>query len=193
MPFGQVKESAIEMAAISLSVIGKKNEPLYVREFDEVLSADLMSEELLFGLQWIEPSKEGMNGDSISARHQFVMHAALDRFEQLAGPLPGYGWRKPGASGVDGMFVGLLCPIEDLKVYGYVTTTRIKILLVVEDDAMPEMQSSIENDIRSLLSKIHQLFIEDHLINPFKDIGSKIVSKRFDLLVHQHISDFNQS
>lgn len=183
------------MAAISLSVIGKNDEPLYVRQFDEVLSADLMSEELLFGLQSIEPSKEAINGDSTlcSARHQFVMHAALDRFEQLAGPLPGYGWRKPGASGVDGMFVGLLCPIEDLRVYGYVTTTRIKILLVVEDDAVPEMQSSIDNDIKSLLSKIHQLFIEDHLLNPFKDIGSKIVSKRFDRLVYQHISDFNQS
>lgn len=183
------------MAAISLSVIGNKNEPLYVREFDQTPSADLLSEELLVGLHSVEPNKEALNNDSsiCSVRHLFIMHAALDRYEQLAGPLPAYGWRKPGASGVDGMFVGLLCPIEDLRVYGYVTTTKIKILLVVEDDAVPEMQSSIDNDIKSLLSKIHEVYIEDHLLNPFKDIGSAIVSKRFDKLVYQHISDFNQS
>lgn len=178
------------MSAISLSVIGKNNEPVYVREFDDILSADLMSEESLFGLRSID-LKLNSGSNLCSTRHQFVMHAALDRLEQLAGPPPGYGWRRPGASGVDGMFVSL-CPVEDLRVYAYVTTTRIKILLVVEDDAVPEIQSSIDNDIKSMLSKIHQLYIED-ILNPFKDIGSTIVSKRFDNLVYQHISDFNQS
>lgn len=182
------------MAAISLSIIGKNNEPLYVREFDENMTVDLMSEELLFGLQSNKVDTNRMHDDttSCSPRHQFIMHAALDRFSQLSGPPPGYGWRKQGASGVDGMFVGLLCPVEDLRVYGYATTTRIKILLVVEDDAVPKLQSSIDNDIKSLLSKIHQLYIED-LLNPFKDIGSTIVSKRFDQQAYQHISDFNHS
>lgn len=181
------------MAAISLSVIGKNNEPLYVREFD-ALSEDLVSEELLFGLPSIDLNLNALNRDSntlCSARLQFVMHSALDRLEQLAGPPPGYGWRKQGATGVDGMFVSL-CTVEDLRVHAYVTTTRIKILLVVEDDAVPEMQPSIDNDIKSLLSKVHQLYTE-HLLNPFKDIGSTILSKSFDRLLYQHISDFNQS
>ena len=69
-----------------------------------------------------------------SIRQQFIMHAALDRLEQLAGPPPGYGWRnknnknsantnniinsnKGSGAGADGMFVGLLCPIEDQRVY----------------------------------------------------------------------------
>jgi hypothetical protein len=181
------------MAVISLSVIDKNNKPLYVREFDQTLSADLMSEEQLFGFQSIEQSEEAMNIDSMccSPRHQFVMHAALDKFEQLAGPLPGYGWRNAGIN--QGMFVGYLCPIEDLRVYCYVLTTRIKILLVVEDDAVPEMQPSIDNEIKALLTKIHALYIEYLLSQNFKEIGSVIVSKRFDRLVYQHISDFNQS
>lgn len=90
------------------------------------------------------------------------------------------------------MFVGLLYPVEDMRVYGYVTTTRIKLVLVVEDDALPEMQSSIDNDIKALLSKIHELYIED-LLNPFKDIGSAIVSKRFEDRVQRFVDAFNQS
>jgi hypothetical protein len=179
------------MATISLSIIGKNNEPLFIREFDENLSTDSIFEELLFGL----PAPEERVSSSFitcSTRHQFMMHAALDRFEQLAGPPPGFGWRKPGATGVDGMFVGLLYPVEDMRVYGYVTTTRIKLVLVVEDDALPEMQSSIDNDIKALLSKIHELYIED-LLNPFKDIGSAIVSKRFEDRVQRFVDAFNQS
>jgi hypothetical protein len=179
------------MATISLSIIGKNDEPLFIREFDENLSTDSIFEELLFGLPAPE---ERVSSSSItcSTRHQFIMHAALDRFEQLAGPPPGFGWRKPGAIGVDGMFVGLLYPVEDMRVYGYVTTTRIKFVLVVEDDALPEMQSSIDNEIKALMSKIHELYIED-LLNPFKDIGSAIVSKRFEDRVQRFVTAFNQS
>jgi hypothetical protein len=108
------------MAAISLAIIGKNNEPLYMREFsDDTGTTENLSEENLFGL----PAAKNGNGSSIggfecSIRHQFIHHAALDRFEQLAGPLPGVGWRKPGVSGTDGMFVGLLCPVEEMRVYG---------------------------------------------------------------------------
>ena len=118
------------MAAISLSVIGKNNEPLYAREFADIQSEDLMSEELLFGLKSIDLNVDTTSDSShlCSTRHQFLMHGALDRLEQLAGPPPGYGWRRPGASGVDGMFASL-CTVEDFRIYAYVTTTRIKIIL----------------------------------------------------------------
>jgi hypothetical protein len=38
--------------------------------------------------------------------------------------------------------------------------------------------------------KIHQLYIAD-LLNPFKDIGSAIVSKRFDERVQKYVAGFN--
>eukprot|EP00980_Cylindrotheca_fusiformis_P010112 scaffold2243_cov122-Cylindrotheca_fusiformis.AAC.28 len=179
------------MAAISLSIVGKNNKPLFIQEFDENLAIDSISEELLFGLPPLQESMAS-SGFRCSTRHQFIMHAALDRFDQLAGPPPGYGWRKPAETGGDGMFVGFLSPWEDTRIYGYVTTTRIKIMLVVEDDAIPEIQSSIDNDIKTLLSKIHELYVED-MLNPFKEVGSPVVSQRFQDKVQQFVYAFNQS
>ena len=104
------------MSAISLAVIGKNNEPLYIKEFfdSESRSAEhFVSDEELFGLP---PSMR--TAVHCSPRQQFILHAALDRFEQLAGPHPGSAWRAAGVSGTDAMWVGLLYPIEDIRVYG---------------------------------------------------------------------------
>lgn len=79
------------MAAVGLCIIGKRNDPLYIKVFEE--------------------------DDAL--RLQFILHDALDRFEQLEGPPPGYAWRTgSGVSGADAMFVGLLQPVEELLVYG---------------------------------------------------------------------------
>jgi hypothetical protein len=104
------------MAAVSLAILGKTNEPLYLREF--LYGGRLsLSEEELFGLTVVD--HQGVVDETpCSLRQQFILHAALDRFEQLSGPPPGYAWRKPGVQGTDAMFVGLLCPVENMRVYG---------------------------------------------------------------------------
>jgi hypothetical protein len=135
------------MAAISFAIIGKNNEPLYLKEFDDSLNTSI-SEEEFFGVSLSTPRNQ------ISLKHEFLLHAALDRLEQVAGPPPGYGWRKSSDSLKSGMFVGLLCPHEEVRVYGYVTTTKIVFLLTVEDDSVPEMQQSIDNEIKSLMVSI---------------------------------------
>lgn len=141
------------MSAISLAVIGKGNEPLYIRDFCEnVTRDDWEGDKELFGLSVVSSSatpttstnvepmdsaattstttsttprraKRSHNTSSsgsvqCSLRQQFILHAALDRFDQLAGPHQGFAWRTPGAFGSDAMFVGLLCPVEDMRVYG---------------------------------------------------------------------------
>jgi hypothetical protein len=113
------------MTAISLAIVAKSSEPLYIKEFFDEGSkheGDLISEEELFGLPApTENSNESSSNKQhpdCSLRQQFILHAALDRFEQLDGPPPGYAWRSPGVSGADAMFVGLLCPVEDMRVYG---------------------------------------------------------------------------
>jgi hypothetical protein len=109
----------LTMAALSIVIIGKNNEPLYMKQFGDVTGQENgMVEEDLF-LSLVKDTRlTSVGGFQCSPRHQFIMHAALDRFEQLAGPTPGFGWRKPGVSGTDGMFVGLLCPVEEMRVYG---------------------------------------------------------------------------
>mmetsp|Transcript_131337 Transcript_131337/g.379944 ORF Transcript_131337/g.379944 Transcript_131337/m.379944 type:complete len:184 (-) Transcript_131337:23-574(-) len=179
------------MAALSLAVVGKNNEPLYLKEFRE---ADLVDDLALFGINGEEEeksSKETWNGFQCSCRQQFIMHAALERVEQLAGP-EGFGWRAPNATGADAMFVGLLAPVEETRVYGYVTTTGIKFILVVEDEAVPDIQKNVDDEIKALMIEIHNLFVAD-LMNPFKEIGSHIQSKRFVRGVQNCVAAFNQT
>ena len=132
------------MAAVSLAILGKDGEPLYIKEFrDDDEDADggagggsaskAVAEEELFGLPAPPASASFDEDDGVGAargrrhqggafdcsvRQQFILHAALDRFDQLSGPPPGCAWRRQGATGRDAMFAGLLCPVEDLRVYG---------------------------------------------------------------------------
>jgi hypothetical protein len=102
--------------AASLAIIGKNNEPLYLKEFLDENALPLASEEELFGLA---PKLANSNrGSCCSVQQQFLLHTALDRFEHLAGPPPGCAWRAPGVIGTDAMWVGLLYPVEDMRIYG---------------------------------------------------------------------------
>jgi hypothetical protein len=50
------------------------------------------------------------------------------------------------------MWVGLLCPVEDLRVYGYLTNTNIKLMCVVEDSdemGVGQFQQTREAELRS--------------------------------------------
>mmetsp|Transcript_46887 Transcript_46887/g.114365 ORF Transcript_46887/g.114365 Transcript_46887/m.114365 type:complete len:215 (-) Transcript_46887:2158-2802(-) len=204
--------SASAADVTSIAILGKDNEPLYIREFIRIDNTDVDGQqhqqdesELLFDLPMVGCGTDTASGTATSkcsVRQQFIMYAALDRLDQLAGPPPGYGWRNNNNSinkgGADGMFVGLLCPAEDQRVYGYVSTTKIKFLLVTEDDGTsnPVSSSTSENDsnsenIKLLLTQIHELYIED-MLNPFKIIGSPITSKRFERRIEELIQAFNQ-
>jgi len=89
------------MSVVSLAIVGKANTPIYLKEF-------LEGEEDPFG----------QSSASCSLKQQFILHAALDRFEQLSGPPPGCAWREKEHRGDTAMFAGLLCPVEDMRVYG---------------------------------------------------------------------------
>jgi hypothetical protein len=110
------------MAALSLAIIGKNNEPLYMKEFREAGLSQEMDDATLFQLATgpLSSHTDLPGGFDCSVRHQFILHAAVDRLEQLAGPLPGYGWKQSVTAhhGIEGCFVGLLTPVEDMRVYG---------------------------------------------------------------------------
>jgi hypothetical protein len=185
------------MTLISLAIVGKRNKPLFLREFrDNVTSMDIPEAEL-FGLA----VQSGMGTDGFSARakecslkQQFILHAALDRFEEL---LVGddVSWRDPNATGSNAMWVGLLCPVEDMRVYGYVTTTKFKLMAVVEDivTAKPIQTKVMEEELKQLLITVHKLLVE-YFLNPFNKIdGNKISSPRFNKGVLDTVSQFNRT
>jgi len=149
------------MAAVSLAIVGRDDKPIYITEFPSKYHwkgvEDPIAEDELFGLS-LSDGEEVPYGDddflnNCSLKQQFILHTALDRFVQVAGPPPGFMWRNPGATGTDAMFVGLLFPVDDLRCYGYVTATKIKIILVVEDDEMSSMsgQQAVDDRIKALM------------------------------------------
>lgn len=209
------------MAAVALAVIGKNNEPLYIKTF---LDEDDPSEEELFGLPTTKTQK--------SLRQQFILHSALDRFEKISGPYPGCAWREhhPGITGNDAMFVGLLCPVEDLRVYGryckcanvecyvqrksclyripsvvascshvnvgillgYMTTTQVKFLLTVQDEATMSDQKTMDETLKQLFIKLHRQYVE-YSLNPFSSMTGPIVSSRFDQQISERIAAYNRA
>ena len=195
------------MSAIALAIIGKNNVPLYIQEFHSASHERdaSITEEELFGLPvHKEPAHSTQVSSSSSSspppfacpkcslRQQFVLHAALDRFEQLAGPHPGCGWRQPGVSGNDAMWVGLLLPDQDLRVYGYQTTTQIKFLLTVEDDAGIGDQKTVDETIKRLCIKLHRLYVE-YTLNPFSPISRPLESARFTQKVNDCVTAYNRA
>ena len=79
-------------------------------------------------------------GKSCSIDQQFILHSALDRLEQLMEPNGlGAAWRygRNNQLGNEAMFVGLIGHVDDLRLYAYITTTKIKIIVACEDAFLP--------------------------------------------------------
>ena len=118
----------------------------------------------------------------MSLTQQLVLHASLDRFEERMAGGRGSGaaprWRTPGSSGANGMWMGRLCRVEERwNVYGYLTNTGIKFMIVIEDlymsrdgrevSATPSSlglsggsaapTSHREGDLRKIFGHLHEL------------------------------------
>ena len=164
----------VAMAAVSLAIVDRDDIPIYCLEFPTKYhwKESGVLEEELFGLEHLVENggidKNLCKNDfDCSLKQQFILHSALDRFVHMAGPPPGYNWRSPGVTGVDANFVGLLCPVEDFRVYGYVTATKIKFIVVVEDDEMISLadQPAVDDRIKNLLVSGQRPFVLHDIVS----------------------------
>ncbi|XP_018573894.1 trafficking protein particle complex subunit 2-like protein [Anoplophora glabripennis] len=73
------------------------------------------------------------------------------------------------------LYLGMLYSLETHKIYGYVTNTKIKFIIVVDSTNM----ALRDNEIRSMFRKIHSEYA-DIVCNPFYIPGETIYSKSFD-------------
>ncbi|CAM9931194.1 unnamed protein product, partial [Ectocarpus sp. 8 AP-2014] len=91
-----------------------QNEPLFLRTYTDA---------------------EGEEEEDANLRLHNIVHSSLDVVGERKGMLAS-ACRK-GASGAadvsTDMFLGHLCPIDEYRVYGYMTSTRLKLLAVLED------------------------------------------------------------
>lgn len=73
-------------------------------------------------------------------------------------------------------FLGILYQCEQFKIYGYITTTKIKIISLISQ----RLITPRENDIRQLLKNIQKIYIEATAMNPFYELNKPVKSKRLD-------------
>ncbi|XP_047119917.1 trafficking protein particle complex subunit 2-like protein isoform X2 [Schistocerca piceifrons] len=76
------------------------------------------------------------------------------------------------------LYLGLLYSTEEHKIFGYVTNTKIKFIIVVESSNTLLR----DNEVRTMFRKLHSLYT-DVVCNPFYIPGDVITSKNFDTTV----------
>lgn len=109
-----------------------------------------------------------------------IVYASLDMIENRL--LPQNGTAKPPSD----MYFGLLCSLEDCRVYGYLTSTQMKIIVVCKDVGEP-----LESGTKLLFNGIHKSYVQA-VLNPFAELGSKLDSPKFMAEVNKHVDRFNQ-
>ncbi|KAH3774055.1 trafficking protein particle complex subunit 2-like protein [Dreissena polymorpha] len=98
----------------------------------------------------------------------YTVHSSLDVIEEKINSA------GKNANDQRELYLGLLYPTEDYKVYGYVTNTKIKFVIVVESSNT----TLRDTEIRSMFRKLHQGYV-DMLCNPFYIPGESVSSKSF--------------
>ncbi|EFJ08418.1 hypothetical protein SELMODRAFT_119017 [Selaginella moellendorffii] len=117
-------------------------------------------------------------GDDVLKFH-YIVHCSLDVFDEKASIL-----RRTGTN-LNDNFLGLLYPAEDYKVYGYMTNTRVKFVLVTSDLELKDL------DIKTFFQRFHAAYI-DVTSNPFHVPGKRIASPMFRDRVKTIVSSFGQ-
>lgn len=74
------------------------------------------------------------------------------------------------------LYLGLLCPIENMKVYGYISNTKIKFLAVVDDSSIKDSQ------MKHFFSDLHALYVQ-YISNPFVEPYSELPQDAFDQFI----------
>ena len=128
------------MGVVGISILGKDNNPLYIRAF----------------------------GLHDQLRFHFIVHTALDFVEEkVAAQRQQVAQQTAGAGVKHDCYLGLLYPIEELRVYGYLTNCRVKLVAVLDDEDVKEEQ------MKALFRRLHALYV-DTVSNPFHAPDSEL-------------------
>ncbi|CAL9197741.1 unnamed protein product [Musa hybrid cultivar] len=102
--------------------------------------------------------------DALKLHH--IVHCSLDVIdERVNNP-------KRSVLTLNETFLGLLFPTESYKVFGYLTNTKVKFIMVTTDLDVKDA------DVRSFFRRFHAAYV-DAVSNPFHVPGKKIASRIF--------------
>ncbi|XP_060518558.1 trafficking protein particle complex subunit 2-like protein [Cylas formicarius] len=108
---------------------------------------------------------------------QYKVLSSLDIIEEKLNPT------NKTATESKELYLGMLYSLENYKLYGYVTNTKIKFVIVVDSSNL----ALRDNEIRTMFRKIHCEYA-DVVSNPFYTPGSAITSKNFDASIKNIIT-----
>ncbi|PNW84958.1 hypothetical protein CHLRE_03g165650v5 [Chlamydomonas reinhardtii] len=113
--------------------------------------------------------------DDLYMKLHYVIHCALDAVEEKV-------LLKRGPGDSQDAYLGLLYPTEDYKVYGYLTNTHVKVLLLLDDEGAVKDEA-----VMRVFRRLHGLYV-DTASNPFHKFGLPLSSPRFDAAVDGVVS-----
>lgn len=97
----------------------------------------------------------------------YIMHASLDIVEEKT--------EQPTSRD---NFLGVLYQCEQYKIYGSISTTKVKVLLMISQRY--NFGPTRENDVKQMLKGIHRAYIDATAMNPFYKLNEPVKSKRLD-------------
>lgn len=106
----------------------------------------------------------------------YLMHASLDIVEERA-----------EQHTTRDNFLGVLYQCEQYKIYGLMSTTKVKILLMINQRY--SFGSPRENDIRQMLKGIHKALVDATAMNPFYKPNEPVKSTRLNSYLDTIISN----
>mmetsp|Transcript_19849 Transcript_19849/g.46472 ORF Transcript_19849/g.46472 Transcript_19849/m.46472 type:complete len:219 (-) Transcript_19849:322-978(-) len=117
-----------------------------------------------------EAGNSGFIRRPASLRHEMMIHAAIDRIEELVGSHRKVTWKRFQRTS---HWIGQVCPMEEYDIYGYVTTSDVKILALLDRDEINPLKKRKEVDIKIMFTTIHDCYVR-YTLNPFSKIRGKI-------------------
>ncbi|KDR18458.1 trafficking protein particle complex subunit 2-like protein [Zootermopsis nevadensis] len=113
----------------------------------------------------------------LDLQFQYKVHTSLDVVEEKLSSV------GKTSGDVRELYLGLLYSTEEHKIFGYVTNTKIKFIIVVESSNTLLR----DNEVRTMFRKLHTIYT-DVVCNPFHIPGDPIISKNFDATVKSIMS-----
>ena len=152
-------ESMSALPVAACAILGPSNEILYLRSFGDVNAHDFASDD--GGLKW-----------------PFYFHSALDVVEERV-----LQAQQRNATNVE-QYLGLLLPVDEYRVFGLVSNTKLKFLAIMRDVFVQESNCKV------FLKKLQGVYV-DSISSPFAVVGAPFESERFHQAVRRLINSFD--
>ena len=156
------------MSIVCVAIIGKENDPLYIRTWLENVD--------------VPAPLPGQIAADPSLKFHYHVHTSLDVIEERVNPhrrVVGAALSNAAAAGE--LYLGQLFSVEEYRLFGYITNTKIKFVVVVHETAAADIS------LRQWCRDLHGLYIST-LCNPFFQLNSSLnAHPTFDFNVQKHV------